>query len=411
MKRKAANGTGKKKYRRLALKVFCGSFLLLMIGFGILQLRIYRDNNRPFSLNVSAGAVEMGIDIAVSLTPSQSWISMEREDGYVTGAQYDGIIVNNTDRDIKEWELTIYLPQESIIDSYWNGTYVEEKDIVIVTPLEYNRVIEKGKEQTFGFVMYSKNKLDFSNFSMKGCYQSEWYQYKMSYLMILLTLIWCICLAVYLGVYFRIRKLELRSKKDQEIISQAMMTFAHLVDAKDEYTKEHSVRVSQYATEIGRRTGMSEDEIMMLRYIALVHDCGKVGVPDAVLNKRGPLDAKEREIINSHVILGGHVLEHFNAIEGIRDGALYHHERYDGHGYPDRLKGKDIPLCARIIGIADAYDAMSSDRCYRKHLSREQIIKELNGNSGTQFDPNLVPYMIDMIEDGFVYTIHKYEED
>ena len=117
----------------------------------------------------------MGIDIAVSLTPSQSWISMEREDGYVTGAQYDGIIVNNTDRDIKEWELTIYLPQESIIDSYWNGTYVEEKDIVIVTPLEYNRVIEKGKEQTFGFVMYSKNKLDFSNFSMKGCYQSEWY--------------------------------------------------------------------------------------------------------------------------------------------------------------------------------------------------------------------------------------------
>ena len=75
------------------------------------------------------------------------------------------------------------------------------------------------------------------------------------------------------------------------------------------------------------------------------------------------------------------------------------------------MKGKDIPLCARIIGIADAYDAMSSDRCYRKHLSREQIIKELNGNSGTQFDPNLVPYMIDMIEDGFVYTIHKYEED
>ncbi len=409
MKRKAIKNNRRKKYRRTALKVFGLSFLLLIIGFAILQFRIYQDNNRPFSWNLSAGAVEIETNIEVSLVLEKAWSSDYRGDGYDTGAQYDGIIVNNTTKDIKEWELTIYLPQEGVIDSYWNGIYKEEKDTIVIKPLEYNNVIAKGEEQTFGFVMYSKDKLEFSDFAIKGYYQSEWYQYGMSYILIALSVTWFISLVIYLGIYFRIRKLERRNQKDQEIISQAMLTFAYLVDAKDEYTKEHSVRVAIYATEIGRRMGMSEEEILSLRYIALVHDCGKVGVPDAVLNKKGALDAKEREIINSHTILGGHVLEHFNAIEGIRDGALYHHERYDGHGYPDKLKGKEIPLCARIIGIADAYDAMSSDRCYRKHLSKEQIINELKGNSGTQFDPNLVPYMIAMIEDGFVEHVHSYK--
>lgn len=188
-------------------------------------------------------------------------------------------------------------------------------------------------------------------------------------------------------------------------------TFAHLVDAKDQYTQEHSIRVALYSEEIARRMGKSEEEVTLIKYIALVHDCGKIGVPDAVLNKKGALNGGEKEIVNSHTVLGGNVLHHFTAIEGIREGALYHHERYDGTGYPKGLAGEEIPLCARIICIADAYDAMSSDRCYRKHLSKEKILEELTSNSGKQFDPDLVRYMIDMIEDGFVYGIHHYDEE
>ena len=185
------------------------------------------------------------------------------------------------------------------------------------------------------------------------------------------------------------------------------MAIAHLVDAKDEYTKAHSLRVALYAAEIARRSGMKEEDVKRIKYIALVHDCGKVGVPDAILKKTGALTPEEREIINSHTVLGGHIMESFNAIEGIREGALSHHERYDGNGYPNKQKGKKIPVCARIIGVADAYDAMSSDRCYRPKLPKEVILEELRKNSGTQFDPEYVRYMIAMMEDGTADRIHE----
>ena len=135
-------------------------------------------------------------------------------------------------------------------------------------------------------------------------------------------------------------------------------------------------------------------------YIALMHDCGKIGIPDEILNKPGALLEEERNIIKSHTVIGGNVLADFNAIDGISDGAMYHHERFDGKGYPSGLKGEDIPLCARIICVADSYDAMNSDRIYRNRLSKSDILKELRLNSGTQFDPQIVAHMIFLIEIG-----------
>lgn len=154
---------------------------------------------------------------------------------------------------------------------------------------------------------------------------------------------------------------------------------------------------------------MKPDEINTLYYIALMHDCGKVGIPDAILRKPGELTANERELIQSHTTMGGNILRKFTAIDGIKNGALYHHERFDGHGYPEGLKGDNIPLCARIICIADSYDAMSSKRCYRKPLQRDEILSELTENAGKQFDPSIVTYMIDMIQDGFVNLVHVDE--
>lgn len=110
-------------------------------------------------------------------------------------------------------------------------------------------------------------------------------------------------------------------------------------------------------------------------------------------------------MVKSHTQLGSKVLENFTAIDGIRDGALYHHEGYDGTGYPEGLKGEDIPLYARIICVADSYDAMNSNRCYRGHLEQDSILEELNANAGTQFDPTIVKHMIAMISDGFVAAL------
>jgi len=396
--------------RKFIFLAFVVSFLILVMGFAFLELKIYLDNNKGFSFEVKKRSMEASEDpVTVYINSSQSWTNMEGDEKLKMGVQYDGIIQNNVPKKIKEWQLTIYLPQNGKIDSSWNGTFEETGETIVVTPLEYNKEILTGEQQTFGFVLYSADKLNFEYFEVTGYYGTEIKDYPSFWILLLFSFLWISSLVIYIWVYRSIRKLEKQREKDRQIISQAMETFAYLVDAKDQYTQEHSHRVALYSEEIAKRSGMSEEEATRIRYIALVHDCGKVGVPDAVLNKRGELNGGEREIINSHTVLGGNVLLNFTAIEGIRDGALYHHERYDGKGYPKGLKGKKIPLCARIISIADAYEAMSSDRCYRKHLKKEEILKELRENSGGQFDPELVKYMIEMIEDGFTYNIHHYD--
>ena len=261
-------------------------------------------------------------------------------------------------------------------------------------------MIAVGEEQPFGFVFYSQAKVDFTKFTMTGYYQVVPQQYIAFWVMILLSFLWVLTLIVYIGIHIKMHKLEKQRLNDQKIISQAMMAIAHLVDAKDEYTKEHSLRVALYSAEIARRCGMKEEDIKKLKYIALVHDCGKVGVPDAILKKNGALTPQEREIINSHTVLGGHIMESFNSIEGIRDGALYHHEKFDGTGYPKGLKGDEIPFIARLIAVADAYDAMTSNRCYRKRISNEQVLEELIKGAGKQFDPEIVKALITLLQEG-----------
>ena len=137
-----------------------------------------------------------------------------------------------------------------------------------------------------------------------------------------------------------------------------------------------------------------------------MHDCGKIGIPDAILNKPDKLTEEEYEIIKTHTIQGNRILKDFTSIEGIRDGALYHHERYDGKGYPQGLKGEEIPLIARIICVADSFDVMNSERCYQHKMTKEDILEQLEINKGAQFDPKIVDCFLAMIAAG---TIEFYE--
>lgn len=136
--------------------------------------------------------------------------------------------------------------------------------------------------------------------------------------------------------------------------------------------------------------------------MALVHDIGKIGIPDAILNKPGRLTDEEYAVMKTHVTRGGEILKDFTMIDNVSVGALYHHERYDGSGYCVGLKGEEIPLDARIIGIADAFDAMTANRVYRKQLDIDFVIGELKRCSGTQFDPKLVDILLSLIEDGTI---------
>lgn len=192
-----------------------------------------------------------------------------------------------------------------------------------------------------------------------------------------------------------------RQKELEAITDQALKTITQTIDAKDEYTQGHSVRVATYAREIARRLGATPGEQDRIYKVGLLHDIGKIGVPDQVLNKKGKLTDEEYQLIRSHPLIGGKILEQFTAIPGIGEGAMYHHERWDGKGYCKGLKGEEIPYFARIISVADSYDAMESNRVYRKGITTEVILNELKNGAGTQFDPNIVPVMVEMIEDGF----------
>lgn len=181
-------------------------------------------------------------------------------------------------------------------------------------------------------------------------------------------------------------------------------TIASMIDARDKYTGGHSARVGTYARllceAVASRYGFTQEDSNRIAYIGTLHDIGKIGVPDDILNKADRLTEEEFEKMKLHTSIGADILKDMDSVEGLADGARHHHERFDGTGYPDGLAGEDIPIFARILCIADCFDAMTTDRVYRKHLPPAIVKSELRKCAGTQFDPELVPVFLDLIEQG-----------
>lgn len=196
------------------------------------------------------------------------------------------------------------------------------------------------------------------------------------------------------------RKVKEKTVQVEQLSFEIISTIAGMIEAKDSYTKGHSVRVAEYSALIAKALGWKEVDVQNLKYIALLHDIGKVGIPDHVLNKPGRLTDSEFHIIRSHTTIGGDILKDIETISDVDAGAKYHHERYDGKGYPAGLVGEHIPIVARIICIADSYDAMSSKRIYRDSLPQDVIRKELVGGRGSQFDPELLDIFVQLFDEG-----------
>lgn len=199
-----------------------------------------------------------------------------------------------------------------------------------------------------------------------------------------------------------VKRINENSRQMQEMTLQSIMTIANTIDAKDEYTKGHSQRVADYSYILAKALGMGNEDAENIRFIGLLHDIGKIGVPDTILNKAGRLTDEEYEIMKTHPTVGAMILKDIELLPGLDIGAKYHHERYDGRGYPSGLKGDEIPFIAKIIGVADSYDAMSSDRVYRSRLSDEEILEEFERCKGTQFDPKIADVFIELLKEGKV---------
>lgn len=187
-------------------------------------------------------------------------------------------------------------------------------------------------------------------------------------------------------------------RKNEQLTYQIMETLVHTIEAKDEYTKGHSTRVAEYSRMLAAKMGMSEEEQMSIYFMGTLHDIGKIGINDDIINKPGRLTDEEYAVVKSHPIMGYNILKNMSEIKDIEFGARWHHERYDGKGYPDGLSGEEIPAFARIIAVADAYDAMTSNRSYREIMPQEAVRAEIIRVSGTQLDPTIASYMVELID-------------
>lgn len=318
---------------------------LVVIGIGFLAVHLMAQakSREMLTLSMDLKAEDYSTrSFYAEMQKTKEWVE---KDGS-RGAQYDGTYYNNMGHDIVDWSIRFQVPEGSYIDSSWNGTFELEDGWITMSPFDYNGTIFVNDNRTYGLILYTPMLYTVRYVDITGRIQYVDQDFTAYWILVV-----ALC-AVMMGIFVYIM-ISLRISK--------------LLDAKDPYTSGHSMRVALYTKEVARRLGKGELEAERFYYIGLMHDVGKVGIPDEVLNKPGKLTPEERAVIERHTKKGGEILKEFTAIPDIVAGALYHHERYDGNGYPEGISGKEIPLCA-----------------------------------GKQFDPDIVQVFITMIEDGFI---------
>ncbi len=266
--------------------------------------------------------------------------------------------------------------------------------ILFYTPLQ--QIVQYDYGETFRFrfpILYVVNMLtSAAGFRIVSRFQKENQQYKLKLLS-----------------YNDDLKKEVKRQtiKVENFSRQLISALAKTIDAKDRYTNGHSERVAEYARMLAAEMGKEEQEQEKIYNIGMLHDIGKIGISEDIINKTTRLTDEEYTIIKTHPLIGSDILASISEIPEIATGARWHHERYDGKGYPDGLKGKDIPEIARIIGVADAYDAMASNRSYRRALPQEVVRSEIEKGKGTQFDPEIADLMLKLIDQDKDYLLQE----
>jgi putative nucleotidyltransferase with HDIG domain len=381
-------------------------FIWILTGFYSVY-RIYKSNKKItlFTQLSTRPPVDKYNRIYFAITKSSEWTESNNINLY----SYDGLLANTTSRDLKDWYIKLKVPDTTKIENTWNCHCIIEDNYLYITLSERaNDTILSNSEELFGFLLTSENDLSFRSPSISGRLCKKYWTDKLFILCLVMTIFSALAnLTVFIMERF-IKKQNLmivkRQEHDNQIIEQTMKTFTNFIDNKDTYTQGHSTRVAAYVREMAKRMGMSEQEQLNIYYAGLMHDIGKLTIADEVLNKTSRLSSEEWNLIQQHTTNGAALLKNFTILPEVNDAVLYHHERYDGTGYMAGLAGEDIPLVARIICVADALDAMNSDRCYRQHLDREHILSELEDNKGTQFDPKLADIVIEMINSGEIFV-------
>lgn len=212
---------------------------------------------------------------------------------------------------------------------------------------------------------------------------------------------WLVRLGIFASMGFVVGILFNRVDRQQDIITRSgtslIQTLAHTIELRDPYTNGHCSRVANMAVRIGERMGLSGKQLLYLRWSALIHDIGKIAIPETIINKPGQLTDAEFNVMKQHPELGEWALQSSDYGHAVKDGVGSHHERWDGRGYPRGLSNTNIPLQARIIAVADVWDALTSERSYRPGLSHDESLRIMKDGRGTQFDPKILDIFLDLI--------------
>ena len=400
----------RKKFGKLKILMICFSSSLL-IWILIAAFSIYKNHNTNKKVSVftqlsTKPPVDRYDRIYFAITKANSWT----ESNDMNLFSYDAILANTTDNDLKDWCIKLKVPDQTTVENTWDCiAYIEDNYLYIKAAEYVNKKINSKGEEHFGILLISENDLTFRSAVITARLCKRLSSNSLFILCCIMSSISFIA-ALYGFVLQKIIRnqsqlTKQRQDHDNQIIEQTMKTFSNFIDNKDTYTQGHSTRVAAYVREMAKRMGLDEQTQLNMYYAGLMHDIGKLTIADDVLNKTSRLSTEEWTLIQQHTTNGAMLLKNFTILPEINDAVLYHHERYDGTGYMNRMSGKNIPLVARMVGIADAYDAMNTNRCYRLKFSEERIISELERCRGKQFDPDIVPYLISMIKDGTVYRL------
>lgn len=371
---------------------------------------------------------------------------------YINGAIYDMEVYNNYEGDIIDWSVRINIKEDCFLNEAWSGDteihqFRDGKEFVYTDNLEYydiediecehtvadndlaiilhegdyivykaskeeeeDPITNKAGSCSCGFIFYTFDEdMDFSDIELiyhtyMNVKKSDAYIYYI-YAIVLWSFLFIIFVITTVFDYINYNNKKIREKQ----IEESLKVFIGFIDAKDQYTNGHSTRVARYAALLAKKLGFRENECKDVYYISLMHDCGKCFISDEILKNPGKLSAEQFETMKQHTTKGAELLKTFTSINGISDGAMYHHERYDGLGYPTGKKGEDIPRIARIISVVDSYDTMKTGRTYCEPLDTDRIRQELVDGRGTQFDPVILDAFLQLFDSGDLSEIDNIE--
>jgi len=458
----------KKKY--IAFMTAFAMFIIL--GCIVHVLRTDKFNKEVLILNENSENDSCSFALTPQNGSQISWSRVANIEGNVLdlyACSYEGVFSNYSETRVSDWTLRLDINCDCYLNSAWCGLvevhqhdgtneivqkldlrkfdksevnlkFYEDGDIYLFPLKKGDYLIyypdEEAKETGFyatdngpgqagiGMIFYWPQKESFfaPAYEIEYLMQKKYFEGNDGLVLALAGFLWSMFLVAGLAANYTAEQIRKKLKAEEEkkeieknlsekMLEEMIKVLASSIDAKDEYTHGHSERVAQYALMLAKALNLPSKACKEVFYAGLVHDVGKIAIPEEIINKPGKLTDEEFAVIKSHPVRGEKILSKISFMPYLKEGAKFHHERYDGNGYPDHVKGEDIPFLARIIAVADAYDAMTSHRSYRKTLDQRIVKQEIWKGIGTQFDPLVGKHMIALIDADVEYDMRQKRDE